>query len=174
MRKSRAEQLERWKHKNEGTPETHEQASRRNQGALVRLYQTGAIDSEQLASAVEIATVVERIERDVTIKTASLETRVDTGVRRYDSIHDEKLGQVRREFAYTAWRRQLPNPAAVLEMLVGEPVGFTIVASRYRMHNRKAKRMLIDALDLWPEVLSRAFKAIDERDLAAAHARLAA
>jgi hypothetical protein len=47
--------VQRWKHKNEGTPETHEQASRRNQGALASLYKNGSIDAEQLASAVEIA-----------------------------------------------------------------------------------------------------------------------
>jgi hypothetical protein len=59
-------------------------------------------------------------------------------------------------------------------MLVGEPVGFTIVAARYRMHNRKAKQLLIDALDLWPEILGAVCKEIDEKDLAAAHRRLAA
>lgn len=165
--------LERWKHKNDGTAETHEQASRRNQGALVRLYQSGAIDSEQLASAVEIATVAERIGRDVAVKTASLETRVDV-TRIGDGGFFERLGQVRREYAYTEWRHRLTHPAAVLDMLVGEPVGFTIVAARYRMHNRRAKQLLLDALDSWPEILGHACKAIDDRELAAAHARLAA
>jgi hypothetical protein len=61
LRKGRAELVQRWKHKNEGTPETHEQASRRNQGALASLYKNGSIDAEQLASAVEIALVAERI-----------------------------------------------------------------------------------------------------------------
>jgi len=173
LRKRRAELLPNWKHKNEGTPETHEHASRRNQGALVRLYQNGTIDSEQLASAVEIAQVVERIGRDVAVKTASLETRIDV-TRIGDGGFFERLGQVRREYAYTQWRQLLPLPAAVLDMVAGEPVGFTIVARRYRMHNRKAKQLLLDALDLWPEILGDAFKAIDERDLAAAHARLAA
>jgi hypothetical protein len=106
LRKARAELVEpRWKHKNEGTPETHEQASRRNQGALVRLYQTGAIDAEQLASAVEIALVHERIGRDVAVRTASLETRVDV-TRIGDGGFFERLGQVRREYAYTEWRQR--------------------------------------------------------------------
>lgn len=139
----------------------------------MRLYQNETIDAEQLASAVEIATVAERIGRDVAVKTASLETRVDV-TRIGDGGFFERLGQVRREYAYTQWRLLLPHPAAVLDMLVGEPVGFTIVARRYRMHNRKAKQLLIHALDLWPEILGRACKAIDERELAAAHARLAA
>jgi len=173
LRKGHAELLQRWKHKNEGTPETHEQASRRNQGALVRLYQTGAIDAEQLAAAVEIAQVAERIAADVTVRTASLETRVDV-TRIGDGGFYEKLGQVRREAAYTRWRAQLRMPAPVLDMLVGEPVGFTVVASRYRIHNRKAKQLLIDALDLWPHVLGAVCKEIDEKELAAFHARLAA
>jgi hypothetical protein len=91
------------------------------------------------------------------VRTASLETRVDV-TRLGDGSFFERLGQVRREAAYTRWRAQLRRPAPVLEMLVGEPVGFTIVAARYRMHNRKAKQLLIDALDLWPQILGAVCK----------------
>jgi hypothetical protein len=107
LRKGRAELLDNWKHKNEGTPETHEHASRRNQGALARLYQSGAIDAEQLAAAVEIALVHERIGSDVAVKTASLETRVDV-TRIGDGGFYERLGQVRREMAYTRGDRSCP------------------------------------------------------------------
>lgn len=172
LRKERAE-LSRWKHKNEGTPETHEHASRRNQGALARLYESGAIDREQLAAAVEIAEVAARIGADVAVRTASLETRIDAG-RRGDGSFYEKLGQVRREVAYTRWRSEVRGPiAAVLEMIVGEggePVGFTVVAKRYRMHNRRAKALLIAALDLWPRILGHVRKEIDPAALAAAQA----
>lgn len=173
LRKNRADYLERWKHKNEGTPETHEQASRRNQGALARLYQSGAIDAEQLGAAVEIATVAEKIGSDVSVRTASLETRVDT-TRLGDGGFYERLGQVRREAAYTRWRHALPQPAPVLDMLIGDPVGFTAVAARYRMHNRRAKQLLINALDLWPHILGAVCKEIDDKALMAMHARLAA
>lgn len=170
LRKERAELLDRWCHKNDGTPETHEHASRRNQGALVRLYQTGAIDADQLASAVEIATVAERIGADVAVRTASLETRVDV-TRMGDGTFYEKLAQVRHEVAYTRWRGEVSGPiAAILDMLVGEPVGFTVVAQRYRMHNRRAKRLLLDALDLWPRILGTVRKDVDDATLAAAHA----
>lgn len=172
VRKANADLQQRWKHKNEGTPETHEQASRRHQGALARLYQNGTIDCEQLASAAEIAAVAERIGADVAVRTASLETRVDIS-RAYDGGFFERLGQVRREYAYTEWRHRLPHPAAVLDMLVGETIGFTVVATRYRMHNRRAKRLLIHALDLWPEMLWNC-RWIDEKVLERAHARLAA
>lgn len=172
LRKGRAELLDRWKHKNEGTPETHERASKRNQGALVQLYKHGTIDADQLAAAVEIATIVERIGRDVAVKTASLETRVDV-TRLGDGSFFERLGQVRREVAYTRWRAEVRGPlGAVLDMIVGEPVGFTIVARRYRMHNRRARQLLIDALDLWPRILGNVCKEVDEKSLNTAHARL--
>ncbi|HEY0116272.1 MAG TPA: hypothetical protein VGB54_11160 [Allosphingosinicella sp.] len=170
IRKDRAQMLERWGHKRDGTPETHEHASRRNQGALARLWKNGEIDSEQLHAAVEIAAVAERIGADVAVKTASLETRVDA-TRMGDGTFHERLGQVRREMAYTRWRAEVRGPiAAVLDMIVGEPEGFTIVAKRYRMHNRKAKRLLIDALDLWPRILGGVCKEVDDATLAAAHA----
>jgi hypothetical protein len=177
LRKGRAELLANWKHKNAGTPETHEAheeaTRRRNRGALARLYQSGAIDCDQLNAAEEIAIVAERIGADVAVKTASLETRVDV-TRCNDGSVFELIGQVRREMAYTEWRARLSHPAAVLDMLVGEPVGFTVIAARYRMHHRKAKRLLIDALDLWPEILGGVRKAVDQKDLDRQHARLAA
>lgn len=172
LRKGRAQMLARWKHKNDGTPETHEQASRCNQGALARLYQSGAIDAEQLAAAFEIATVAERIGADVAVKTASLETRIDM-TRLGDGTFYEKLAQVRREIAYTRWRSEVRGPIApILDMLVGEPIGFTVVAKRYGMHNRRAKQLLIDALDLWPRIIGHVRKLVDDKSLDAAHARI--
>lgn len=173
LRKQRVELVQNWKHKNEGTPETHERASRHNQGALARLCKRGVIDAEQLASAEEIALVAERIAADVTVRTASLETRVDV-TRIGDGGFFERLGQVRRELAYTMWRQSLPQPAPVLDMLTGDRVGFTVAARRYRMHNKTAKRLLIDALERWPECLGYYCKTVDQKDLDAAHARLAA
>jgi hypothetical protein len=173
LRRANAQLRERWKHKNEGTPETHDKHARRQDGVLVRLYRNGTIDAEQLASAVEIACVAERIAGDVAVRTASLETRVDM-TRMGDGSFYERLGWVRREVAYTRWRAELPAPAPVLEMLVGEPVGFTVVAQRHGMHNRRARRLLLDALDLWPQVLGAACKEIDRAALDRVHSRLAA
>jgi hypothetical protein len=169
LRKDRAELLERYK-RSPGTPETHGHAARHNQGALVRLYKNGVLDAEQLAAAVEIAEVVERIGRDVTVKTASLETRIDM-TRMGDGSFYENLGHVWREMAYTRWRGEVAGPiAAVLDMIVGDPVGFTVVARRYRMHNRKAKQLLLDALTLWPRIFAGVRKDVDQATLLAAHA----
>ena len=168
-----------WDHKREGTAPTYEAAERAQSGPLARLWLSGAIDADQLASAVEIATVAERIARDVTVRTASLETRIDNGGFGSGSGFDERLGQVRREIAYGRWRRALgPSAAPVLDMIVGHdgvsgPGGYSVVARRYRMRPSRAKTLLIDALDLWPEMIGRVCKEVDQRDLDWAHARAA-
>ncbi|QIG81884.1 hypothetical protein G5C33_10055 [Sphingosinithalassobacter tenebrarum] len=172
LRKENAAEQERWRHKHTGTPQTHEHASRVNQGALSRLYHNGTIDADQLAAAVEIAGVAERIGADVHVRTASLETRVDrTPVG--DGSFFEALGAVRREVAYGAWRKRLgADAAAVLDMIVGDAAGYSVVARRHSMHARRAKRLLIDALDAWPAAMRSACRDVDEATLAAAQAGL--
>lgn len=178
IRKRRAEVEQRWE-KAAGTPETHERKARNNTGPLARLWLSGAIDAEQLECAVEIAAVAERIGRDVAVATASLETRIDSQ-RSGDGTFFEKLGQVRREIAYGRWRAQLGTitgttpSAAVLDMLIGEPVGFTVVATRYRLGNRRARRLLIAALDLWPRIFGGVCKEVDAGVLVAAQAGILA
>lgn len=174
LRVERAAMLKRWDHKREGTPETHDRKARNNDGPLARLWLSGSIDADQLASAVDIATVAERIQADVAIKTASLETRIQSTGRVGGAFY-EALGHVRREMAYTRWRAEVGKLAGgsiapVLDMIVGECVGFTVVAKRYRMGNKRVKKLLIDALDLWPRILGAVSKEIDPATLAAAHA----
>jgi len=158
---------ERWSHK-QGTPQTLEHASRTQQGALARLHLSGAIDAEQLASAAMIASVAERIAGDVTVRTASLDSRVDT-TRMGDGFW-EALGAVRLEVAYTRWRAQLRGSAAVVLDMIVEDIGLTIAAKRHRIHNRRARQLLIDALDAWPKYLGEARKEVDPATIAAAHA----
>lgn len=159
-----------WRHKREGTPETHERASRTVQGALSRLYMSGAIDADQLACAAEIARVHDQIVREVVPATVSLETRVDEG-RGGGGIFYEALGRVRAEIAYSNWRASLKKPGVVLAM-IAEDIGVSIAARRFGMRNATAKAMLIAALDRWPEDMARARRSVDAADLAAAQAGL--
>jgi hypothetical protein len=160
-----------WSHK-QGTPETHAHAAITRENPLARLYMAGGIDAEQLASAVAIAEAAEKLGAEVAVRTASLEARVDS-TRVGDGTFYEALGQVRREMAYRRWCKQVRGPlSAVLDMITGDAVGFTVVARRYRMHNRRAKQLLIDALDLWPQLLSEVRREIDPATLAAAQAGL--
>lgn len=152
-----------WSHK-QGTPETLEHASTTHQGALAQLHQNGTIDAEQLEWAAQIANVHRSIEADVTVSVASLEARVDQS-RRID-LAGESVRRVRLHHAYTIWRDGLPAPKRlVLDMLVGEPIGYTVAAKRYGVHNRRAKRALIDAIDRWPVCVSLAYRIISDTDV---------
>lgn len=169
---ARAEMLDRWDHKREGTPETHEHASRTWQAPLSRLLEAGHIDREQHEWACEIAAVAESIERDVAIKGASWEMRVDcSGSGRLNLA--EGVMRVRREMAYSWWRERIPHPRrAVLDMLIGEPLPFSAVARRYRMGHRRTKRLLIDAINLWPDAMDHAD--VDREEIDRKHAEIEA
>ena len=167
---------EAWSHK-QGTPETHQRIASGRAGSLARLWRSGAIDDVQLNAAVEIAEAHAAIGADVRVKTASLETRVDA-FRHGDAFY-EALGKVRREIAYTDWRRAIEGPVpAILAMIVGgaegEPEGYSVVARRFGMSPRRARAMLIAALDLWPVMLGRAYRSVDSATLAAMQAGILA
>ncbi len=166
--------------KRHSTPATMQAASdeadcvvaRTRSGALARLFTSGAIDAHQLASAIDIAGAAERIGADVAVRTASLETRVDAGRHGGDRAW-EALGTVRREVAYRDWSRRLGSRAApVLEMVVGEAVSYKVVAKRWRMGEARTRRLLIEALDLWPSCYADARREVDPASLAAAQAGL--
>lgn len=168
----RARVLNRWDHKNEGTPETHEYASKTRQGALSRLYLAGHISGDQLGWACEIASVAEMIERDVDVRVQSYEMRVDCSGSGRDSLI-EVIVRVRREVAYGWWRERLPSPKrAILDMLVGETASYSTTALRYGMGKERARKLLISAIDLWPEAMRYAEAEVDDATLAAAHAGL--
>jgi len=140
-----------WSHK-QGTPETHAQAARKQQGALARLFVSGAIDRGQLASAEQIAQIHDAIASAVKVRTCSMETRIDGGRHPSDRVV-ELFGQVRGELAYTRWRAAVPGPvSAVLEMIIDD-VGLVEIGRRYRMHNRRVRQLLVDSLNLWPRCL---------------------
>lgn len=156
---------ERWSHKAQGTPETHEHASRTHQGAIAQLYANGTIDAEQLEWVAEIANVYRSLEADVAVKVASLEARVDQS--RQGGQVPEGIRRVRMHLAYGYWRDLLPAPKAlVLDMIVGDAIGYTLAAKRYGIHNRKAKRLLLEAIDRWPECMRRAYRQCSPSDLA--------
>jgi hypothetical protein len=153
-----------WSHK-QGTPETLEHASRTHQGALAQLHLNGTISAEQLEWAAQIDNVHRSIESDVAVAVASLEARVDQSHRHDLAI--ESIRRIRLHHAYTIWRDGLPSPKRlVLDMLVGEPIGYTVAARRYAIHNRRAKRLLIEAIDRWPDCVSMAYRIVTESDVA--------
>jgi hypothetical protein len=56
---------------------------------------------------------------------------------------------------------------------VGDPKSYSTVAVDYRMGKRRARKLLISAIDLWPKALDEAEIEVDDETLAAIHARLA-
>ncbi|MDB5412629.1 MAG: hypothetical protein JWR10_964 [Rubritepida sp.] len=145
----------------QGTPETLEYASRVHDGALAQLHRNGTINAEQLEYAAQIANVHRSIESDVAVAIASLEARVDQSVR--GPAVAERIHRVRMHGAYGFWRKMLPMPKAlVLDMIVGDAIGYTVAAARHRVHNRKAKRYLIEAIQRWPLCVAHAFSAVDQ------------
>lgn len=171
LRVERAQLLKRWDHKRDGTPETHEQASRTQQGALARLHLSGAISADQLAWSAEIAAAAEAIERDVAVRTSSLYSRVDRSAHG-DGSFFEALGAVRREVAYGRWRGQLGGFAEPVLAMIVDDIGVKAVSRQFRIGERRARKLLSDALDLWPECIGGAVREVDAATLAAAQAAI--
>lgn len=162
-----AELAERYGHK-PGTPETYAALdavpSNRRQSPIARLYESGAIDDDQYNAAEEIATVAEMIERAVSVRGASLEARVDNSGAAKDKLV-EHLVRVRLEVTYSRWRLRLPMPRRmVLDMLLtNQPL--TATARSYRMPWRKARKMLIDAIDRWIDIKERVWSTVEAEDV---------
>lgn len=168
LRKASAQAVERYGHKAGGTAQTFAHVNRPREGAIARLYRTGAIDQFELAAAEEILAVYERIAADVTVSVASMETRVD--VSRHGDAFFESLTRVRMEVAYGRWRAALLNDAAMVLDVVVHGVGLVEAARRHGMSNRRAKGRLIDALGRWLRAYSEARQEVDPATLAAAQA----
>lgn len=161
-----------WKHR-EATAETQYKAGKTKQGALARLFQEGGIDRDQLQWASEIAAVAEYLQRDVAPHIVTYEMRIDHETRGPVSLVSEHIGRVRAEIAYKEWCRLLPNPKPmVLDMITGEAIGYTVAARRYHVHQRYARRFLIQAIDRWPTCWEWACRQVDRDDLLDAQARL--
>lgn len=155
---------EQWGHKHAATPETLANAGNHHD-SFAQLEANGTIDKDQLEWAAEIANVYRSIESDVAVTVASLEARVDQS-RSHRHLVGESIRRVRLHHAYTIWRDLIPLPKQmVLDMIVGDTIGYTVAAKRYGVHNRKAKRLLIEAIDRWPGCVDRAYRAIGLDDV---------
>ena len=145
---------ERWSHK-QGTPETleHVDQARRRPGSLARLYDSGAIDKDQLAAADQIAEAYRAITADVAVRTASYETRLDGST--HGRIELQHLGRIHADLTYTWWRDAIGGCVEALLSVIVHDVGLTIVAREGGISMPRARRMLTDALDLWPQARRR-------------------
>lgn len=176
LRKAQALASDSFGHKVNGTVETHAKAARTRQGAVARLYTGGSLSVDQLGAALEIAHCAAAIARGLTIRTVSLETRVD-GSSDGNRAFFETLGAVRREIAFSRWRRLVVElggreALGVTCGIVIEDRGLREMAVRWRMRDARARQLLTAALDLWDGLIRAAAREIDEADLDRRHAAL--
>jgi hypothetical protein len=131
-----------------GTPETKEHAvcAARREGALARLVQTGAIDAHQKAAADDIAGAYALIIADVAVRTAKYERSTGGGP---NAAAAAPIGRVLLERAYTRWRAGVAPHADMLLAIIVDDLGITVAARRWRMSNRRARSILVAALDSW-------------------------
>ena len=169
--------IARWRHKNEGTSETHEKVNalpeRRRQSPLHRMERLGKISADERAAAEEIASVAERVRRAGSIRSASLETRVDFANSGRDQLV-ESLGRIRLEVAYRAWREAIPQPRAMVLDMIMTNQSFVQLARAHGMQWRTARKRLIAALRMWPQMAAAARRDVDREDVEAVYARLGA
>lgn len=170
FRKGRAVMLDRFGHKNAGTPETHLAHAQRRAGAIARLHASGYLNDDEAAWSQEIAAAAERIMADTAVRTANLGDRVDSIRHGHDFY--EALGAVWSEMAYSRWRAQLGAGAALVLDIIVHDIGVARAAAAHGMNVRRARRLLTDALNLWAEVHRRVRDEITPADLAAAQSAI--
>ena len=171
----REDTVQRWRHKSDGTPETHEKINavpeHRRQSPLLRMERLGKISADERAAAEEIAGIIERIGRSGALRSISLETRIDYAGSARDQLV-ESLARVRLEVAYRAWRRAIPEPKAMVLDMITTNQSFVQQARKHGLQWRTARRRLITALRLWPEMIAGARRDVDRQDVEALYARL--
>lgn len=142
---------ERWSHRKHGTPETLEHAAiavaSGREGAIARLHRGGAVDVHQLAAADEICEAYRLVVADVAVRTAKLEPRGTGGGP--DAAAAERIRSIILQRAYTAWREASASHAEMLLAIIVDDMPLTKAARRWRLSDRRARTVLVAALDRW-------------------------
>ena len=171
---AKQELLDRYGHRR-GTPETlakHEAIpARQREGALARMAMLGKVTIDELAAAQEIIDIAEMIERGVSVRSASLEARVDGSGSGRDVLV-EGLGRIRAEVAYTAWRQHIPMPRAMILDMIVRDKPYVAAARAYNLNYRTARKRLISSLRLWMELKDAAYRDVTDDAVQAVYARL--
>lgn len=144
----RVQLREDWSHK-QGTPETHAHAAAiaALDGTLGRLLRSGAIDAHQAAAAELIVAAHQRITADVAVRTAKLEPRGSGGGPNAASA--ERIAAVILERRYTEWRERVGPFAGMMLAIIVDGLPLGAAARRWRMSDRRARSLLVDALNQW-------------------------
>jgi hypothetical protein len=154
-----------------GTPETHDQIddipAERRQAALGTLYERGKMNDDQFRAYNEIATIIEMIESDVSVKSSGYQDQVDNGGSGDDGLI-EGLARVRLEATYTAWRDSLPvrtPPRGAILDLIKTTQSLRGIANAYRVDRNALKAATLRALDHWAEIKEATWRNVDADDV---------
>jgi hypothetical protein len=134
------------------------------------LLDRGTITKEQYEAAMQIQMVAERVGRAASVRSASLEARVDNS--RGGDLLVERLVNVQFEVAYSRWRQFLPVPKSMILDMILMSGPLKAKARSYGMGWPRARKRLKNALDSWIQHRDHAVSKIDEDDVKSVHYRL--
>lgn len=138
---------------------------------IATMFERGGITPAQLSAADQIAKAAEIIQCAVGVKGASMEARVDHAGSARDVLV-EHIANARLEQTYMRWRFKLPRPKRLVIDMVMEPCSLVETARLHNVPWRKARVMLIDALDRWCDIEDKVWREFGQEDLDVANRRL--
>ncbi|MEG8023923.1 hypothetical protein QP162_04760 [Sphingomonas aurantiaca] len=145
----RVQLRERWSHKTNGTAETHEHAA-----AQARREGRSPASSEPVRSTRTSLprrirsprrTIPSRPRLRCALRTWS---RAGSGGGPHSASH-APIAAVIRERAYARWREAVAPHGAMLLAIIVDDMALTTAARDWRLSNRRARSLLVSALDSW-------------------------
>lgn len=145
---------------------------RRLSSSLEALAERNQLTLEQLCAARQIAQASEAVRRPLGVRISNVEAKVDCSGSATTALV-EHIRAVQLERAHRLWLTRVRVPRAMIVEMIVNDRALKETARSYRVGWPRALRMLQDALDRWIDIMQLVMRQIDERDLEAAHLRLA-
>lgn len=143
-----------------------------NRGSVLEdMRQRGIITDEQFDAAGEIIGAVNLVERDVSVRSASLEARVDNSGSA-KGVLIERLAVIRAQLTYSAWRNSLPVPRRLIIDMLVQQQSMKATARSYGVGWPLARKRLLRSLDNWTETRRRVAESVDEDEVIRIYDRL--
>ena len=132
--------------------------------SLDRMLERGSLTNEQIDAAEQICAVVGMIERDVSMRGANLDARVDCSGSAKGALI-ERLAVIRLQVTYSRWCQRLPMPRRLVIDMLTCSGSMKAVARSYRIDWPKARKILRSALDTWLDERDRTWAQVDHEQV---------
>lgn len=139
--------------------------------SLDRMLENGSLSNDQLDAAEQIMAAIELIERDVAMRGARFDARVDCSGSSGSALI-EQIAIVRLQVVYSLWRKRLPVPKRMVIDMLTCSGSMKAAARKHRMDWPRAKVRLKKALDTWLEIRDKVWSEIDHDEIEQVHLRL--